>query len=544
VNTEAHGSREAVTWRSWYGLPVALVVLHAVLAWLARAPGILTGEDDVRYLILGRALKIGTYRELWSPTEPSHHMYPPGYPALLAAWTAIGGNGFSWLIVLQIVLTMGTLAFTFDALRRVAQPYVALGTLLILAVNPQLIHASGAVMSESPLAFCFALAFWASVSLPRGPRQTVLLITVAVLAPMMRTMGVVLPVAIVADWLLARRYRDAALAVAVFAVTVGSLFAWTMSDPVVVTGNSYAADLVHKAAGLPLWHTVLNRVFRNGFFYLTQGVPVSLPAPTIAGTRIDNVLVSLVIVTAFAVGLIPSFRKIRVPLLACLAMAGLLSMWPWPVARYLVPALPLLVPMLLLGIESVGEWVSPQAGNIGALSFALVISVVGATTTARRIAEGQQCDHGRAIPDSSPACMTPDQASFFGVVRYVNDSLPRNARFVAAKAAPLYYYTKRQAIPSAQLTNIDSASFWARLQTEQVDYLVLGALHASEWPSLAHHLAQRCTDLQLVAAFPPHTYLFRLVPTAAATNGTAPIRDDRACAAIRKYQHDAQPAPE
>ncbi|MEP7001923.1 MAG: glycosyltransferase family 39 protein, partial [bacterium] len=471
-------------------------------------------------------------------------MYPPGYPALLAAWTAIGGNGFSWLVVLQIMLAAGTLLFTFDALRRITPPFVALGTLLILAVNPHLIHASGAVMSESPLAFCFAAALWASVSMARGPRQTVVLITVAVLAPMMRTMGVVLPVAIVADWLLARRYRDTVVAVAVFGVTVGSLFAWTMSDPVVVTGNSYAADLVHKAAGLPLWHTVLNRVFRNGFFYLTQGVPVSLPAPTIAGTRIDNVIVSLVIVSAFAMGLIPSFRKIRVPLLACLAMAGLLSMWPWPVARYLVPALPLLVPMLLLGIASAGEWISPRAAAIGVLAFALVVSAAGGTTTATRIAEGQQCDHNRAVPDSSPACMTRDQASFFGVVQYVNDSLPKDARLVAAKAAPLYYYTKRRAIPSAQLTNIDSATFWTRLHNEQVDYVVLGALHSSEYPSLAHQLEHRCSDLQLVASFPPHTYLFRLVPPVAGATNSAAVRDDRACAAIRKYQHDAQPVPE
>ncbi|MEO8619616.1 MAG: hypothetical protein ABI625_01050 [bacterium] len=529
-----------MSWRSWYGLPVALVLLNVVLSWAARAPGILTGEDDVRYLILGRALKVGQYRELWSPLQPEHHMYPPGYPALLAAWTAIGGSAFSWLVVLQILLAAGTLLFTFDALRRIAPPFVALGTLLILAVNPHLIHASGAVMSESPLAFCFAVALWASVSMARGPRQTVVLITVAVLAPMMRTMGVVLPVAVVADWLLARRYRDTVVAVAVFAITVGSLFVWTMSDPVVVTGNSYAADLTHKAAGLPLWHTVLNRVFRNGFFYFTQGVPVNLPAPTIAGTRIDNVLVSLLIVVAFAAGFVPSFRRIRLPLFACIAMAALLSMWPWPVARYLSPALPLLVPMLLLGIGSLGEWASPRAAAIGVLSFALVISACGAYATFRRIDEVRPCDHSQPLPDAR--CMSSDQASFFKVVQYVNDSLPKDARLVAAKAAPLYYYTNRPSLPSAQLTNIDSATFWKRLQDQQVDYVVLGALHASEYPSLAHQLAQRCSDLQIVAAFPPHTYLFRLAPTGA-TNGAA-VHDDRACAAIRKYQHDAQPIPE
>jgi hypothetical protein len=514
---------------------VALVALHAVIAWIGRAPGILTGEDDVRYLILGQAIRIGQYRELWSPTQPEHHMYPPGYPALLMAWAAVGGPSFTWLVLLQILLSVVTLILTFDALRRVASPVVALGTLGILAVNPHLLHAAGEVMSETPLAFCFAVALWASVSVRRGMAQTALLIAVAAIAPMMRTVGVVLPAALVVHWLLERRYRDIVVALAVFAVTVGPLFAWTMSDPVQVTGNSYAADLVHKAEGLPLWRTVVNRVFRNGFFYFTQGLPLNLPAPTIAGTRVDNVLVSLTIVLAFMASLVPAYRAIRLGLLALLAMAGLLLMWPWPVARYLVPTLPLLVPLLLLGVEHLAQLVRPRAAVIVVGAFALVITATGASDTTRRVAEVRSCDHSQPLPD--PRCMTRDQASFFSAVRYVSDSLPKTARLVAAKAAPLYYYTGRQSIPSAQLAGMDSATFWATLRAQGVGYIVLGALHASEWPALAKHIAQRCADLRLVATFPPRTYLFQLP---AASDSATVTRDDRACVAIGQYQHDAK----
>ena len=156
---DVHGP---LTWRSWFGLPIALVVLHALISWIGRAPGILTGEDDVRYIILGRAIKIGEYRELWASGMPEHHMYPPGYPALLAAWTSVVGNSFSSLVALQLALGVATLAFIFDALRRVVSPTVALGSLFVLAVNPHLIRAAGTVMSESPLALCFAVAVWAS----------------------------------------------------------------------------------------------------------------------------------------------------------------------------------------------------------------------------------------------------------------------------------------------------------------------------------------------------------------------------------------------
>ena len=531
-------SGDAVGWRSWFGLPVALVVLHSVLAWAARAPGILTGEDDVRYLILGRALKTGQYRELWSPTMPLHHMYPPGYPALLAAWSSIGGASFSWLVLLQILLSTGTLVLTFAALRRVVPPAVALGTLLILSVNPPLVYSAGAVMSETPLAFCLALAFWASVSLERGARQSVILVTVAVLAPTMRTIGVVLPVAVVAFWVLARRYRDAMVALAIFAVAIGPLAAWTLSDPVVVTGNSYAADLVHKAVGLPLWHTMLNRVGRNGVFYVTQGIPVSLPVPNIGGTRVDNVIATLVIVAAFAASLLPSFRRIRLPCLIVVAAALVLSIWPWPVARYLAPGLPLLVPMLLLGIEYLGVRRNPRVAAIAVMSAAVIVAATGARVASARVIGLRPCDRSATLPDTR--CMSLDNASFFRLVRYVNDSVPKDARFVAAKAAPLYYYTSRQAIPAVQLAGVDSVAFWARIHAERVTYLVLGSLHWSEWPLLAAELEKRCTDLALVATFPPRTYLLRFDPAhGAASNGAPALRDERACVAIRQYQHDA-----
>ena len=136
--------------------------------------------------------------------------------------------------------------------------------------------------------------------------------------------------------------------------------------------------------------------------------------------------------------------------------------------------------------------------------------------------------------------MSTDQASFFNLVRYVRDSLPPDARLLAAKAAPLYYYTNRQTIPAAQAVGMDTARFWSKLRRERVDYVALGALHITEFPRLAHRLRERCRDLSLVAAFPPRTYLFRIgpVPSAAADSAVGAPRDNRACAAIRQYQLD------
>ena len=64
----------------------ALVLLHAVLCWLARPAGILTGQDDVEYLVLGQALREGSYHLLFRVDAQLHAQYPPGYPAMIAVW--------------------------------------------------------------------------------------------------------------------------------------------------------------------------------------------------------------------------------------------------------------------------------------------------------------------------------------------------------------------------------------------------------------------------------------------------------------------------
>lgn len=61
---DATAEARGLSWRSYAGLPVLLLALHAVLAWIGRSPGILTRQDDARYLVLARALRHGQYRDL------------------------------------------------------------------------------------------------------------------------------------------------------------------------------------------------------------------------------------------------------------------------------------------------------------------------------------------------------------------------------------------------------------------------------------------------------------------------------------------------
>ena len=91
---------------------------------------------------------------------------------------------------------------------------------------------------------------------------------------------------------------------------------------------------------------------------------------------------------------------------------------------------------------------------------------------------------------------------------------------------------------------LDSARFWPRLQQSGLQYILLGALHASE-PRLARRLTERCTSLRLVSTIGPHTYLFQVLSaseTPRSDGGAMPgaDNDSPACAALRKYQEQAR----
>lgn len=517
------------SWRSWYGLPVIALVAHAALVWLGRVPGMLTNEDSLRYVVLARALRDGQYRDLMTPGTPAHHLYPPGFPALLGVWTAIGGEGFSWLVLQQIAFSVAALAITFVTLRRVASPLVALATLVTLAVNPALVASAGEIMSENALTFFFALALWASACMAPGRRQAAVLIAVGIAAMTVRTAGLVLPVAIVAHLLWSRRLREAAIAAVLFALTLGPLIWWTARNPTAVIGLSYAADLTVTTQGSEtLAREFIKRMTRNLQYYLTIALPNLLAVPTVAGTIVDNVVTTAIVVAGVVVGMVRSLTRLRVAGLTLFVSAGLYLIWTWRVERYVVPLIPIVITLLLLGVERIGMGRSPRTGTLVVLATCAILIATSAVRLGGHLTKFSDCDRAQIFTDAN--CATPGARSFFAAVRYVNDSLPRGARVGAVKATSIYYYTGRQTTPLQPLVPLDPMTFNGQLKAANLEYVLLSGLHSADL-RLSRLLSERCHRLSVAGSFPPRTHLFRLLDT--------PAADTTACLVINEYRRES-----
>lgn len=504
------------------------IALHAVAAWLAREVGMLVTQDDARYVLLARSIRSLGYHDLYSTDLPVHSLYPPGYPALLAPWGAVFGEGFATYIVLSVLLSAAALWLVFLALRRLESGEFAALCVLVLATNSLLILRAGSVRSEVPFLFFVALFAWAVTGERISNRALVIAAVAAIAAALTRSLGAALPLALLAHLLLQRRYRASIGLAAAVALTVGAWHAWTL----VADGSPAVPGYLQAAMGpaqepSSFVQILANRIGRNVTRYLT-----SLPGqlfPTIPGTPIDNAAALAVWAVGLAVGAWHLRRRWRGAVLLLVITAGVLAIWPYNRSRFAEPFLPLIVACVLLGVRLAAARMRPSWGRPVMLAVGALMALTGIVESGQAVAARQSC--GEFSLSDPPACIPEDTRSFLQAVDYVDRHTPEDAVFVSAKAEPLFYYTGRQSISYARVRGAPpSADFAALLRDLGADYVLLGSVHFTEPQVLLERLTSACDELAVEEYFPPRTYLFRVLDGPQGSSGRA------ACAALEAYR--------
>lgn len=491
---------------------VVLLAVHFLLGWLARKVGLLTGDDDSFYVLLGRSLRHLHYREIFQVGTPWHHKYPPVYPALLALWGGIFGESFHALVLLNILASTLALGILYRVVEKRWSPVLGLLVLLPLAVNPYLLFAAGRLYSESVFLLVSLVALWA-VSEDEPTRGYVWVAgAAAIAAALTRAAGLTVVVALIAYLALERRWRSAAWLSGVSGVVLGAWLAWTLSAPHRYVGASYAADLVAGTRGrTSLIGTFVRRISRNSLAYLGPIVPWRLPLPTVRGTLVDNMVDSIVALVGLGAGILALWRRWRVAALYLLSTAALLGAWTWAVPRFVVPVLPVIVAAFLLGWMLLASRTASRHGVGAMIALSAVLTVTGAARSTEMVRERQACSSlTLRDPAASRPCISTDQVSYFRALAYVRDHLPTGSVVLTAKPEPFYFYTGRRTVPYFQAIATAPDRFVPFLRSEGGGYVLLGSLRASEIRELLARMEANCDSFRLVRRFPPRTYLFQL----------------------------------
>ena len=520
-------------WHRWAA--GALLTLHGVLAWMGRAFGINTGNDDAVYVLLARSIRQLGYHDSYLVGTPVHSQYPPGFPALLAFLSLPFGERFDLFLAAIVLCSVAALAFLYDAIRRCHGSGVALTVLALCALNPELIWYGGQLMSESVYLLFTTVAIWAVLrdddvdhaEPGTFSRWWLIAVGAAIAAALTRMIGVTMVGALILFWLSKRRYRRALLLATPGIVGVGGWLLWSILAPDKIVGRSYIADATFAGDKQSALEVLIGRATTNLSGYLTNSLPSIIPQPTLAGTILDNVVGLILILWMVGVGARVLWTRARIVVIYGGATVLLLTAWAWQLSRFLVPLLPFLLWMLVLGaivLSRRRRWLGPLPVVVAAL---VLLTAMSRNQPLLRIAV--ECD--RRAAKESPRCYTAAQRAFFAMARYIRDSTPDTAVFLTVKEGTLGYLTGRRMVRHEEMQAPTAEEMRVRLRDRTVDYVILTPLRAWHVQHV-QALTQMCGDVEVVKAFEPVTYLLK-VNAPGSANGDG--RPDT-CAALANYE--------
>lgn len=563
-------SRDAASasWRITLVLLAAICLIHLVLATLVRQQGIFVGDDDAGYVLLARAIRDGHYVALQHVGLPWEARYPPGYPLLLAAVTAVFGERLDPMLFAGIAISVVALVLLFDLVRRHWSPTFALVVCALAAVNPQLVANAGRLQSETLYTTTVMLALWlAERTVSEGKaarRNSAASIAAATFAGLVRSIGVVLLASLAATWAIQRRYRRALLA-ALLALGIGGGWSvWTALAPDARARRTYGNVLVewvlgpqrappiatesdtaiptparaadaHAAAGASapqaethsfLWR-VSYRAKRSAVRYATDFIPWTLAVPTVRGTGVDNALWLAISLACLVAG--ASTMWVRLPHVVGYISAYVLFLLFWPayIARFVEPLVPFLLLWLLAGAGVIGARFVRRAPHLIVAGLALLLVPGSMVRHAEALSTAHACD--RSSPLTSSGCASADVRAFITAAQFARTLPSGDSVFLAPKERPFFYYSGRRTIVMGSAVEQGADTIGAYLRHTPARLVLIGRVGFNKpYVTLREALLRSCRDFDVVREFPPSALMLRVRETPDSATESA------ACGAISR----------
>ena len=430
----------------WTG-PIALTLLHAILAALSFHSSPYTGGDDATYLSLARSLiERHDYTDIWDPGLPPHTQYPPIFPIIVA----LGLLGkLEPLYGLKIVMIFISTSAVFAAcvwLRRVTTAGIAFCAGFFIAISPEIAWMGQEVLSDHLFwLFCMlALIAWGRADrstekepLVRMDARAVVIASLATLAAYFtRSAGAPLLVAVVLWLLLRKQYRAIGI---VMAMSVPLIFAWWLR------GHSYGAggylapflsvDPYNPARGHVTFPILLERVAANAVEYSSTHL-----SRLVFGTARTGVIFGTAFALAMAYGWAKRIKRPGLPEVWLPIYLTLVILWPvaWAGPRFLFPVVPLLGLYVGETIAYLAKTASHPRIFAGALLLAGIITVQPALKKQARISSA--CRERYANGDDFP-CLEPTFADFFMTAAMSKGKLPPNSVVLSRKPTIFFLHS-------------------------------------------------------------------------------------------------------
>ena len=315
---------------------IAIVVATAAAA-LSRSSIVGFYHDDGIYLSSARSIAGGqNYRLDHLPGEPPATKYPPLYPLTLAAFTGgLEPLGLPWLKVPSILALTVTAVLVWVWLRSddVPETTAAVAALLV-GLNPGLLSHADLLLSDVLFTAFSTSTVWLAAR-GRHPALLGLMLGATVLT---RSVGVAFVVALVSALAARRRWRAAVICLTTCAATLVPYFLWRLEhhasvSPLLQYYVAYEPQVWRALWAEPSMVAAVitsNLRFFAAVFGEVAGLPIAGLQLLIAGAALVGLWWRRRTASGLTIGL------------SSLAYLVLIVGHPYPMARYLLPLMPLI----------------------------------------------------------------------------------------------------------------------------------------------------------------------------------------------------------
>jgi hypothetical protein len=428
---------------SQWAMPVALALIHLLLALLAFQQAPYSGGDDATYISLARSLlERHEYRDIWDPAMPLHTQYPPVFPMIVAGALAMGLDLVNELRLAMVVISTLAVFASCVWLRRVTTAGVALCAGFFIALSPEVVRLGMEVLSDYTfwLFSILAVLAWRSAAERAHPESSAIPVNnvvaaaiVTLLAYFTRSAGAPLLLAVFI-WLAMRKdFRAFAITAALSAPPI---FAWWLRGRH-ANGGGYLApflaiDPYDPGRGNVGGVEMFRRFLANLHDYSARHIPRMI----YGGPR-------QMLWLGAAVGLIaiigwslrskkPSVAEIWFPIYVALVL-----LWPvtWGGGRFLMPIAPLIALYAVEPIARIASYYRRPQVIAGALLAGACVLIV--PDIRNQIEIGTDCRARYAEGEKFP-CIDAAFAQFFEEAEKARGNLPAGSVVLSRK--PTIYF--------------------------------------------------------------------------------------------------------
>lgn len=467
--------------RIWW-IALGLIFLGGLCSFLVFDPNLSTNGDNAYYIVLGMSLVQGKgLSVICSPGEPPAALVPLGYLLLLAPILALFPENFLLLKLLSTALFLLSLPLIMLVIRdRAEKLFLALGVVILSAINLNLLEFSFMVMTEIPFLFFSLLGLFSLQRSLRsaGSRMTRnerILFGVSifsfVFAYYIRAIGVVLLAGLITILALKKRYRLVLLAGLVILCLV---LPWALRNQAVADGGGYLDHFMLKnsynpALGRVTLGDMLARMTSNiktyGVFIIPKALFPSLYPRT--GYRgfsgifpVLGVIITLVTLAGFILKIRRSLTFIELYTFFFLAVC---IVWPqmWSGMRFLIPVVPFLIYYFLVGLWGVAARKIVRLTPVVSRSLVWLVFIFMVASSLSALVWASE----------RPLRYPPEWQNYFSVAQWCREHTPEGNVFVARKPSLFYLHARRQVLNYPYTS--DTKEMMAFLAGNRVDYVIL-----------------------------------------------------------------------